>query len=65
MARLSPELGKEVALPKGISFLDADGHARTESRSRWYLPPRHGMAAAGAQPARKRCKAPETTRRSI
>ena len=31
--------GKEAALPKGVSFLDPDGHARTEIRSRWYLPP--------------------------
>jgi hypothetical protein len=32
--------GKEVPLPDGISFLDPDGHARTEIRSRWYLSPR-------------------------
>jgi hypothetical protein len=32
--------GKEVALPNGISFLDPDGHVRTEIRSRWYLSPR-------------------------
>jgi hypothetical protein len=32
--------GKEAPLPKGVSFLDPDGHARTEIRSRWYLPPR-------------------------
>jgi hypothetical protein len=31
--------GKEAPLPKGVSFLDPDGHARTEIRSRWYLPP--------------------------
>jgi hypothetical protein len=32
--------GKEVALPEGISFLDPDGHARREIRTRWYLSPR-------------------------
>lgn len=32
--------GKEAPLPKGVSFHDADGHARTEIRSRWYLPPK-------------------------
>jgi len=32
--------GKEAALPEGVSFLDPDGHSRTEIRSRWYLPPR-------------------------
>jgi hypothetical protein len=32
--------GKEVALPNGISFLDPDGHVRTEIRSGWYLSPR-------------------------
>ena len=31
--------GKEAALPEGESFLDPDGHPRTEIRSRWYLSP--------------------------
>ncbi len=31
--------GKEAALPEGESFLDPDGHRRTEIRSRWYLSP--------------------------
>lgn len=31
--------GKEGKLPDGVSFGDKDGHARTEIRTRWYLPP--------------------------
>jgi hypothetical protein len=31
--------GKEGKLPAGASFLDKDGHPRTEIRTRWYLPP--------------------------
>jgi hypothetical protein len=31
--------GKEGKLPAGVSFVDKDGHARTEMRTRWYLPP--------------------------
>jgi hypothetical protein len=31
--------GKEGRLPEGTSFLDKDGHARTEIRTRWYLSP--------------------------
>ena len=31
--------GKEAALPKGVSFIDKDGHVRTDTRVRWYLPP--------------------------
>jgi hypothetical protein len=31
--------GKEGKLPDGASFEDKDGHARTEIRTRWYLPP--------------------------
>ncbi len=30
--------GKEVKLPDGISFKDADGHVRSDIRTRWYLP---------------------------
>ena len=33
--------GKEAALPQGQSFADKDGHVRTATRIRWYLPP-HG-----------------------
>jgi hypothetical protein len=32
--------GKEAALPKGESFLDPDGHPRSEIRSRWYSSPK-------------------------
>ena len=31
--------GKEGKLPEGISFVDKDGHVRTEIRTKWYLPP--------------------------
>jgi len=31
--------GKEGKLPEGASFVDKDGHVRTEIRTRWYLPP--------------------------
>jgi len=31
--------GKEGKLPTGATFLDKDGHPRTEIRTRWYLPP--------------------------
>jgi len=31
--------GKEGKLPEGASFQDKDGHARTEIRTRWYMPP--------------------------
>ncbi len=31
--------GKEAKLPKGMSFMDKDGHERTDIRTRWYLPP--------------------------
>jgi hypothetical protein len=31
--------GKEGKLPDGTSFLDKDGHIRTEIRTRWYLAP--------------------------
>jgi hypothetical protein len=30
--------GKEGRLPEGKSFVDKDGHVRTEIRTRWYLP---------------------------
>jgi hypothetical protein len=32
--------GKEAALPEGASFTDKDGHVRTDTRVRWYLPPK-------------------------
>jgi hypothetical protein len=32
--------GKEAKLPDGYSFVDPDGHVRTDIRARWYLPPR-------------------------
>jgi hypothetical protein len=32
--------GKEVKLPKGMSFTDKDGNLRTETRVRWYLSPK-------------------------
>ena len=31
--------GKEGKLPEGTSFVDKDGHVRTEIRTRWYLQP--------------------------
>ena len=31
--------GKEAALPEGVKFADKDGHVRTRTRVRWYLPP--------------------------
>jgi hypothetical protein len=31
--------GKESKLPEGVSFLDKDGHVRTDIRTRWYLSP--------------------------
>ncbi len=31
--------GVEMPLPGGVSFLDKDGHARTKTRTRWYLDP--------------------------
>lgn len=34
--------GKEAVLPKGVSFLNPDGDARTDIRTRWYLSP-HGQ----------------------
>lgn len=30
--------GKETPLPNGLSFQDKDGHVRTKTRIRWYLP---------------------------
>lgn len=30
--------GKEAALPDGIFFVDKDGHRRTQTRVRWYMP---------------------------
>jgi diadenosine tetraphosphatase ApaH/serine/threonine PP2A family protein phosphatase len=33
--------GREAPLPAGEFFLDKDGHRRTDTRVRWYLPP-HG-----------------------
>lgn len=33
--------GKEGKLPDGAAFADADGHPRSQIRTRWYLPP-HG-----------------------
>jgi hypothetical protein len=32
--------GKEAKLPAGFSFRDAEGHVRSEIRTRWYRPPR-------------------------
>lgn len=34
--------GKEASLPEGIEVIDKDGHARKQTRVRWYLPP-HGQ----------------------
>jgi hypothetical protein len=31
--------GKEAKLPEGYSFVDPQGHVRTDIRTRWYLPP--------------------------
>jgi hypothetical protein len=31
--------GKEAKLPPPVFFIDKDGDARTEIRTRWYLPP--------------------------
>lgn len=31
--------GKEAALPDGVRFADKDGHLRSRTRVRWYLPP--------------------------
>jgi hypothetical protein len=45
--------GKEAALPQGASFTDKDGNIRTETRTRWYLPPEghtHGTYALQSDP---------------
>ena len=34
--------GKEAELPQGQSFADKEGHVRTATRTRWYMPP-HGQ----------------------
>ena len=34
--------GKELALPAGLAFHDKDGHARSQTRVRWYRDP-HGL----------------------
>jgi hypothetical protein len=31
--------GKEIELPDGYAYVDADGHRRTDIRTRWYLAP--------------------------
>jgi hypothetical protein len=51
--------GKEAPLPAGYSFVDPDGHLRTEIRTRWYLPPDgHTYATYALQPDEIVCPVP-------
>jgi hypothetical protein len=43
--------GKEMELPAGDSFLDKDGHPRTQARVRWFEPPHGHTVASYALPA--------------